>query len=176
MDDSFEALMKKKMPEKPALEEADTDKVVVNVSHLSKKEQLKLLKTSLPQVLKWNKEFSSIWEELENVDFESLEDKTPLFLKFLYLANIAFQMSLLAQDSTSYKSHPVEEVLGQMEELVQAYSQVEMVRYSDLEGSEEEQENGSEEEQVVPSDDEGSSRSEQEQVQEPEDDELEIEE
>ncbi|KAJ2995074.1 hypothetical protein HDV02_001106 [Globomyces sp. JEL0801] len=114
-EDNFENLLLKKSDSKVStiveLDDVDgllePEQVETNVSKLSKKEQLQLFKSTMPDVLKVHKEFQKVFQSIEETD-DGLKDERVLFLESLYMSNMAFYLALAAgEDNIARKSHPV---------------------------------------------------------------------
>ncbi|KAJ3269498.1 hypothetical protein HDV01_001344 [Terramyces sp. JEL0728] len=116
LDDDFENLIQNKLKdvERKEFNLDEAERIQPNLSNLSVKEQMRLLKKNMPDILKYKKEFSVIWEELQD---EEDRDEV-LFLKYLYLANLAYFLAMAASDTNTRTSHPVVDHLKKFEELV----------------------------------------------------------
>ncbi|KAJ3323113.1 hypothetical protein HDV06_002125 [Boothiomyces sp. JEL0866] len=122
MDDNFENLIRNKLStvDRKEYNLDETEVIQTNLSNLSVKEQLRLLKKNMPDILKYQKEFSVIWNELQ---YDEDKDDV-LFLKYLYLANLAYFLAMAASETNTRGSHPVVDHLKKFESLVSKTQQV----------------------------------------------------
>ncbi|KAI8910881.1 Sas10 C-terminal domain-containing protein [Gorgonomyces haynaldii] len=99
LDDAFEQLIKK--DSKPVARESDDEeeKIEANVDNMSQKDKLRLVKQTMPGLL------------------QSLELFKALIVKLLYLANLSFSLAVAASKE---KTHPVNERLEKLAQLLEA--------------------------------------------------------
>ncbi|KAJ3260658.1 hypothetical protein HK103_000290 [Boothiomyces macroporosus] len=122
LDDNFENLIKNKLKsvERKEFNLDEAEVIQPNLSNLSVKEQMRLLKKNMPDILKYQKEFSVIWSELQN---EGERDEV-LFLKYLYLANLAYFLAMAASETNTRTTHPAIDHLKKFEALVSKSQQL----------------------------------------------------
>ena len=123
------------------------EKITSNILNLSKKEQLKFLKSTAPKVLELQKEYLQVYELVSGQEnHEMILPPDVRALAHLYLSHIAFYLAMVAKGNDGLdtatalslrKSHPVHK---KMEVLKDLLDQALILVYDDSDDDESEQE------------------------------------
>ena len=95
--------------------ESDVEQVRANVDNLTPKEQVRLLKSSMPDIVKNNAEYCRVLDAIQYQDEKPELER----LQYLYLTNLAFYLAMAAtSDAATRKAHPIHKQLAQFKELL----------------------------------------------------------
>lgn len=122
MHDAFETIMNQNSHAPSTVikddDEEEAEKITVDISNMSAKDQLDLVKNSMPEVLKMNNSFLEIWNNVKDCNVNEEPGKALQFFKLVYLANMAFNLSLIAHEESERLKCKVGEKLNIFQDLL----------------------------------------------------------